>query len=224
MNVRIKLIENGKLPEYKTFGSAGADCFARIDKKVIVRAKTIETIPLGFAVEIPQGYELQIRGRSGIARKNNVQVFNSPGTIDSDYRGECGAILYNASDEDFIVNPGDRIAQAVIAPVIQAVWFVENELSETERGEGGYGSTGVSDNFYFFTDIKEALKTRGQSVLIDGNIPGVVLNVGEVKGPKGDYINFLFKAYDSKETMYEMSSVEAFNRISMNGHKFGRKL
>lgn len=224
MNIRIKLIENGKLPEYKTFGSAGADCYARIDKKIIIRPKTVETIPLGFAVEIPQGYELQIRGRSGLARKNNVQVFNSPGTIDSDYRGECGAILYNASDEDFIVNPGDRIAQAVIAPVIQAVWIVENELSSTDRGMGGFGSTGVSENFYFFTDIKEACKTRGQSVLIDGKIAGIVIDVEEVRGPKGDYINFIFKAYDSKGTMYEMSNVEAYNRVSMNGHKFGRKL
>lgn len=224
MNIKIKLIENGKLPEYKTFGSAGADCFARIDKKVIVRAKTVETIPLGFAVEIPQGYELQIRGRSGIARKNNVQVFNSPGTIDSDYRGECGAILYNASNEDFIVNPGDRIAQAVIAPVIQAVWVVENELSSTDRGTGGFGSTGVSDNFYFFTDIEEALKTRGQSVLIDGNIPGVVSDCYIRNDKKGSHIEFTFKAYDSIGTIYCMDAIEAFNRVSMNGHKFGREL
>lgn len=143
MLVRIKKIENGVIPEYKTEGSAGADCFARIDEKVIVKPGDVETIPLGFSVEIPDGFEMQIRGRSGLARKNHVQVFNSPGTIDSDYRGECGAILYNASDEDFIIYPGDRIAQAIIAPVIRAEWELSEDLSETQRGDGGFGSTGV---------------------------------------------------------------------------------
>ena len=131
------------IPEYKTEGSAGADCFARINEKVIVKPKTVETIPLGFAVELPNGFEMQIRGRSGLARKNWVQVFNSPGTIDSDYRGEVGAILYNASDVDFEVNPFDRIAQAVIAPIIQANWEVKEELNDTKRGAGGFGSTGI---------------------------------------------------------------------------------
>lgn len=224
MNIRIKLMEGGKLPEYKTFGSAGADCYAHIDKKVVIRPKTVETIPLGFAVEVPQGYELQIRGRSGLARKNNVQVFNSPGTIDSDYRGECGAILYNASDENFIVNPGDRIAQAVIAPVIQAVWKVENELSSTDRGIAGFGSTGVSDDFIFFISIDEARKTIGRSILVDKNIPGVVSDCYIRNDNKGKHIEFIFKAYDSIGTTYRMDAVEAFNRVSMSGHKFGRKL
>lgn len=142
MKIKIKRIENGKFPEYKTSGSAGADCFARINECVLIPSGKVVTIPLGFAVEIPEGYEMQIRGRSGFARKNSVQVFNSPGTIDSDYRGEVGAILFNASNEDFLVNPFDRIAQAVIAPVIKGDWVESESLSETKRGEGGFGSTG----------------------------------------------------------------------------------
>ena len=144
MEIKIKRIENGKLPEYKTEGSAGADCYARLKKEITIKAGKSETIPLGFAVEIPAGYEMQIRGRSGLARKNNIDCF--PGTIDSDYRGEVCAILLNKDQEDFIVKPSDRIAQAVIAPVIKAEWYLTKELSETERGEGGFGHTGVSEN------------------------------------------------------------------------------
>lgn len=142
MKINIKRIGNGILPEYKTSGSAGADCFARLDESVTVAPGCIVTVPLGFAVAIPEGYEMQIRGRSGLARKNGIEVFNSPGTIDSDYRGEVGAILHNDSKEDFIVNPFDRIAQAVVAPVITAMWEEVEELNETERGAGGFGSTG----------------------------------------------------------------------------------
>lgn len=143
MDIKIKLIDGGKLPEYKTAGSAGADCFARLTESVIIESGKVETIPLGFAVEIPDGFEMQIRSRSGLARKNSIQIFNAPGTIDSDYRGEVGAIVFNASKEPFEVKPNDRIAQAVIAPVIQAEWNEVTDLSETKRGEGAYGSTGV---------------------------------------------------------------------------------
>ena len=103
MEIKIKRIEKGRLPEYKTEGSAGADCYARLEKEVLIKAGKSETIPLGFAVEIPAGYEMQIRGRSGLARKNNIDCF--PGTIDSDYRGEVCAILINKGQEDFIVKP-----------------------------------------------------------------------------------------------------------------------
>lgn len=145
MNVKIKLMQNGKLPEYKTSGSAGADCFARLDQKLIIKPKTVEIIPLGFAVEIPDGYEMQIRGRSGLARNNCVEVFNSPATIDSDYRGEVHAFLFNNSDDEFIVYPNDRIAQSVIVPIIKAEWNLVDKLSETKRGENGFGSTGINE-------------------------------------------------------------------------------
>lgn len=143
MKIKIKKIENGMLPAYETIGSVGADCYARIENAVTIPTGKIVTIPLGFCVEIPSGYEMQIRSRSGLARKNGIQVFNAPGTIDSDYRGEVGAILYNATDTDFVVKPNDRIAQAIIAPIIIAEWEEAAELSETERGAGGYGHTGV---------------------------------------------------------------------------------
>ena len=144
MEIKIKRIGAGKIPEYKTEGAAGADCYARLEKEIIIKAGKSETIPLGFAVEIPVGYEMRIRGRSGLARKNSIDCF--PGTIDSDYRGEVCTILLNKGLEDFTVKPSDRIAQAVIAPVIKAKWNEVENLSETERGAGGFGHTGVSEN------------------------------------------------------------------------------
>ena len=189
MNIKIKKIENGKLPEYKTEGSAGADCYARLEKEILIKAGESETIPLGFAAEIPDGYEMQIRGRSGLARKNNIDCFL--GTIDSDYRGEVCVMLINKGQRDFIVKPFDRIAQAVIAPVIKAEWCLTKELSETERGEGGFGHTGVSENkeievdypqkikkFYQpFSKIYEVEKFIGKEVIIDNSTPGFVKNV-----------------------------------------------
>ena len=142
MLIKTSLVQGGRLPTYATVGAAGADCYAHIEKPVIVKAGKWATIPLGFKVEIPEGYEMQIRGRSGIACKKGIGIVNGVGTIDSDYRGEVNSILLNNSEEDFIVCPEDRIAQAVIAPVIQADWMVVNKLSETMRGEGGFGSTG----------------------------------------------------------------------------------
>lgn len=142
MDVKIKTVNGGKLPTYESAGAAGADCYARISNKLILSPGEILTIPLGFAVEVPEGYEMQIRARSGNARKHGIGVVNGVGTIDSDYRGEVCTILINHSDEDFEINPGDRVAQAVIAPVIQAKWIEADELSETVRGEGGFGSTG----------------------------------------------------------------------------------
>ena len=140
MNIKIKLINGGKLPEYKTKGSAGADCYARLTEKVIIEPGDSATIPLGFAVEIPEKLEMQVRGRSGLASKDKVEGF--VGTIDSDYRGEVCAILFNRGKVPFEVNNGDRVAQAVVAPVIKANWDVVEELSDTERGAGGFGSTG----------------------------------------------------------------------------------
>lgn len=137
INVNIVTMENGIVPIYKTEGSAGADCFARMD--AVIAPKETAIVPLGFAVEIPKGYEMQIRPRSGLATKGKQAIF---GTIDSDYRGEVGAIIYNSSDEEFVVKKGDRIAQCLIAPVIIASFNAVDELSETERGNGGFGSTG----------------------------------------------------------------------------------
>lgn len=144
LNVKIKRIENGALPEYKTIGASGADCFARIDEQIIIKPGERKLIPLGFAVEIPEGFEMQIRPRSGNANKYGITVLNTPGTIDSDYRGEVHANLMNTdSEKSFAINPGDRIAQAVICPVYQAIWYEVKELSDTERGTNGHGSTGV---------------------------------------------------------------------------------
>jgi dUTP pyrophosphatase len=142
MNIKIKRIKNGILPQYKTEGSSGADCFARIDEVIRLLPNKRETIPLGFAVEIPKGYELQIRGRSGLAKRNGLLVFE--GTIDSDYRGEVSVILINTSDDIIEIHRDYRIAQAVISPVIKANWNEVDELSKTERDIGGFGSTGLA--------------------------------------------------------------------------------
>ena len=130
------------LPTYETVGSAGADIRAFLSESVTIKPLERAMIPTGLKFEIPLGYEMQIRPRSGLAAKNGVTLVNAPGTIDSDYRGEVKIILINLGKEDFIVNNGDRIAQAVIAPVTQGLFSVATELSQTSRGEGGFGSTG----------------------------------------------------------------------------------
>ncbi len=134
------------LPAYETLGAAGADLRANFapDSRdgVTIAAGGRALIPTGFRVEIPQGYEVQIRPRSGLALKHGITLPNSPGTIDSDYRGPLGVIVMNMGDADFHVNHGDRIAQMVVAPVLQVVFSVVDDLSETERGQGGFGSTG----------------------------------------------------------------------------------
>ena len=225
MEIKIKRVGVGKLPEYKTIGSAGADCFARIDEQQTIKPNTVVTIPLGFAVEIPEGYELQVRGRSGLARKNSVQVFNSPGTIDSDYRGEVGAILFNASEKDFVVNPNDRIAQAVIAPVIRAEWNEIDELSETKRGAGGFGSTGISDKEKFheiFHKISEVENYFGRTVEIDEGKEATVETASLSKSVVGECVEITFKYKNgAKETM---NSLQAFYRVKIDGHRFGREI
>lgn len=144
LDIKIKKIENGAVPEYKTAGASGADCFARIDEQIILKPGERKLIPLGFAVEIPEGFEMQIRPRSGNANKYGITVLNTPGTIDSDYRGEVHANILNTdSEKSFAINPGDRIAQAVICPVYQALWDEVQDLSDTERGINGHGSTGI---------------------------------------------------------------------------------
>ena len=137
-----KLNPNVQLPTYKTDGASGMDLMAFIDKPINLEPSKSCIIPTGLSVAFPNKYEIQIRPRSGLAAKNNISVLNTPGTIDSDYRGELKIIIYNHGKEDFIVNNGDRIAQIVLAPVIKIELEETNTLPETVRGEGGFGSTG----------------------------------------------------------------------------------
>lgn len=130
------------LPKYETTGAAGADVRASLTAPLTIRPGERVLVPTGMAMEIPQGYEVQVRPRSGLSLKTSLLVVNAPGTIDSDYRGEVKIILGNFGTKDEIINHGDRIAQLVVAPVIQASYVVEDQLSETDRGAGGFGSTG----------------------------------------------------------------------------------
>ncbi len=130
------------IPEYKTAGAAGADVCALVDSSVELNPGDKALIGTGLFFAIPDGYEIQVRPRSGLAAKNGVTVLNSPGTIDSDYRGELKVILINHGKEKFTVNKGDRIAQIVAAPVTRAAFSVVESLDQTERGSGGFGSTG----------------------------------------------------------------------------------
>ena len=142
VNIKCKASEGAVIPEYKTAGAAGADLCALLDAPLTIPSGRSAMVPTGLFFEIPEGYEVQVRPRSGLAAKNGVTVLNTPGTIDCDYRGEIKVILINLGAEDFTINSGDRIAQMIIAPVIQASFTKVNSLSETERGAGGFGSTG----------------------------------------------------------------------------------
>ncbi len=132
-----------ELPSYQTNGAAGMDLRAAIARPVQIAPGRRELIPTGLALAIPPGYEGQVRPRSGLASRHGVTVLNAPGTIDSDYRGEVKVVLVNLGEVPFEVRPGDRIAQLVIAPVKQAAMVLVDDLDETDRGAGGYGSTGV---------------------------------------------------------------------------------
>ena len=131
-----------ELPSYKTQGASGVDLMAYIRSTIIIKPKTSCLIPTGLSVAFSQDYEIQIRPRSGLAAKNNISVLNTPGTIDSDYRGEIKVIIYNHGNEDFIVNKNDRIAQMILTPVLKIEFEEAEELPETVRGDGGFGSTG----------------------------------------------------------------------------------
>lgn len=135
-----------QLPSYETGGSAGMDIRAAVpeDKNIILLPNERALVPTGLVFEIPQGYEVQIRPRSGLAFKNGITCLNTPGTIDSDYRGEIKVLLINLGTEEFEITRGMRIAQMIVAPVTQAEMKEVSKLSDTERGEGGFGSTGVS--------------------------------------------------------------------------------
>lgn len=144
MKLKIKkLNENVNIPEYKSEGAAGMDLYANIDKPVTLRPLQRKLIPTGLSIELEHGYEAQIRPRSGMALKNGISVLNTPGTIDEDYRGEVGIIAVNLSTDEYTIQPQERIAQMVITKVEQADIEVVAELSDTERGDGGFGHTGV---------------------------------------------------------------------------------
>ena len=131
-----------QLPTYKTNGASGMDLMAFIDKPINLEPSKSCIIPTGLSVAFPNKYEIQIRPRSGLAAKNNISVLNTPGTIDSDYRGEIKIILFNHSNKNFIINNKDRVAQMVLTPIIKMELEETNELPESIRGEGGFGSTG----------------------------------------------------------------------------------
>lgn len=142
--MQVKVINTSKhdLPEYATLQSAGMDLRANLDESIVLKPLERKLIPTGLFIELPVGYEAQIRPRSGLAIKKGVTVLNAPGTIDADYRGEVCAILINLSNEDFIIEDGERICQMIIAQHAQAAWVEVEELGETERGTGGFGHTG----------------------------------------------------------------------------------
>lgn len=140
-----KLDKNVKIPEYKTEGSSGMDLIAYIKKSIFIKPGVTSIIPTGISVSIPIGYELQIRPRSGLAAKNSITVLNTPGTIDSDYRGEIKVILINLGNKEFQINPNDRIAQMVLCTSIKIKFEEVETLEKTQRGSGGFGSTGIKD-------------------------------------------------------------------------------
>jgi dUTP pyrophosphatase len=143
MNIKIINKSNHDLPHYETIASAGMDLRANLSESRILKPLERSIVGTGLFIELPIGIEAQVRPRSGLAAKKGITVLNAPGTIDADYRGEIGVILVNLSNEDFLIQNGERIAQLVIAKHERADWEEVQELSETERGEGGFGSTGT---------------------------------------------------------------------------------
>ena len=147
-SVAVKRLPHGAdlpLPDYATLDSAGLDLMAAIDVPKTLAPGERALVPTGLAIALPRGFEAQVRPRSGLALKDGITVLNSPGTVDADYRGEVGVVLINLGDRPFEVSRGMRIAQMIVAPVTQLVWQEQEELSETARGTGGYGSTGAKE-------------------------------------------------------------------------------
>ena len=143
--MKVNIVNKSKhdLPHYATNQSAGMDLSANLDEPIILKTLERTLVKTGLFIELPMGYEAQVRPRSGLAYKKGITVLNSPGTIDADYRGEVGVILVNLSDKEFVIEDGERVAQMVIAKHEQANWEEVIELVETERGSGGFGSTGI---------------------------------------------------------------------------------
>ena len=142
MQIRIINRSTNELPSYSTTHSAGMDLRAFLSEDIVLKPMERKLIPTGLFMEIPEGYEAQIRPRSGLALKKGITILNSPGTIDEDYRGEIGIILVNLSQEDFVIGNGERICQMVVARHEKVIWEISDMLEETNRGEGGFGHTG----------------------------------------------------------------------------------
>ena len=142
MIVKVVNKSNHRLPEYQTAGAAGMDLKADISEPVVLKPGEVQVIPTGLYMAIPEGYEIQVRSRSGLAAKYGIFCLNSPGTLDAEWRGNTGVILANFGKNNFVVNPGDRIAQAVLNKIEKIEWEEVSELDTTERGEGGFGHTG----------------------------------------------------------------------------------
>lgn len=142
--MQVKIVNKSKhaLPEYATEMSAGVDLCANIDEPIVLKPLQRVLVPTGIYIQLPEGYEAQIRPRSGLAVKHGISIVNSPGTIDADYRGEIRVILVNLSDEDFMINDGERICQMVVAQYSRVEWQQVENLDETDRGAGGFGHTG----------------------------------------------------------------------------------
>jgi dUTP pyrophosphatase len=143
LSVKIVNRSTNPLPTYATAFSSGMDLRANLLEKLVLSVGERKLIPTGLYIELPQGYEAQVRPRSGLALKQGITCLNSPGTIDADYRGEIGVLLINLSGQEQVIQHGDRIAQLVIQPVVQCTWETATELSDTQRGDGGFGHTGV---------------------------------------------------------------------------------
>lgn len=144
MKVKVINRSDNALPAYETSASAGMDVRAANEEDIVLKPMERKLIPTGLFLEIPEGFECQVRSRSGLALKSGISVLNAPGTVDADYRGEVGVILINLSREDFVVKKGDRVAQLVFARYEQANWEETENLSDSHRGTGGFGSTGVN--------------------------------------------------------------------------------
>lgn len=143
INVKIVAPDKEGLPDYQTAGASGMDVKAFLEKPIQIPSLGRVAVPTGLRMAIPPGFEMQVRPRSGLAKNHGITVLNSPGTIDSDYRGELLVLLVNLSAQEYVLNPGERIAQLVLAKCERVLWNVAFELEETERGEGGFGSTGI---------------------------------------------------------------------------------
>lgn len=146
MNIEVKIVNRSHhaLPAYESLHAAGMDLRASLDQSIELKPMERQLIPTGIYIELPEGYEAQIRPRSGLAAKSGITVLNTPGTIDADYRGEIKVLLINLSEKSFTVSDGERIAQMIVAPHSRVNWALVNELSDTVRGAGGFGHTGTS--------------------------------------------------------------------------------
>lgn len=144
--IKVKIInESGfDLPAYETFSSAGMDVRAAIKEPITINPMQRLLVPTGLRVQLPHGYEMQLRPRSGLALKHGISLVNTPGTVDADYRGEIGVILINLSDQPFVINPGERICQMVVTNYTHVLWEPVDRIDETERGDGGFGHTGLN--------------------------------------------------------------------------------